>query len=452
MIWPKVRIDSVGEVQAGRQRSANIVTGMPRPYLRVANVFDGYIDYQDVLRMPFTDREFSIYSLKPGDILLNEGQSLELVGRSAIYDGPPNKHCFQNTLVRFRPSENIDPLYAQIVFQHMLATGVFSSIASRTTSIAHLGVSRFASLLITLPPIAEQLSIAKTLSTWDQGIRNLSDLIAAKIRFKQGILRRLLSGKLRPGKLSRIRFSSSLSEPILKNALSATAVEVERRLNGTSYDEGIPKLDACPQGWRTIKLEDMLKTAQRPVKLRPERTYQLVTAKRYRAGIVPREELRGEQIKTPTQFETKAGDFLISRRQIVHGACGLVPPSLDGAIVSNEYSCLQMSGELDPVFFEYLTHTKYIQRTFYQSSVGVTVEKMIFRLEKWLEYQIHVPPLAEQQLIVAVLSRLDQEIVLLDCQQKALTKQKQGLMQKILTGEVRVPLSQRKSRSKTGTT
>ena len=61
--WPKVRIDEVGHVQAGRQRSPSIVAGLMRPYLRVANVHDGYIDYHDVLEMPFSDAEFETFSL-----------------------------------------------------------------------------------------------------------------------------------------------------------------------------------------------------------------------------------------------------------------------------------------------------------------------------------------------------------------------------------------------------
>ena len=72
------------------------------PYLRVANVFDGWIDYSDVLEMDFTPTERETFSLLPNDLLLNEGQSLELVGRSSMYLGKPNRYCFQNTLVRFR--------------------------------------------------------------------------------------------------------------------------------------------------------------------------------------------------------------------------------------------------------------------------------------------------------------------------------------------------------------
>ena len=438
--WPKVRLDAVGEIQAGRQRSASIVTGTPRHYLRVANVFDGFIDYHDVLQMPFRDSEFETYVLKPGDILLNEGQSLQLVGRSAIYQGPENTYCFQNTLIRFRPSEAIDTQYARFAFQRMLITGVFASIASRTTSIAHLGVERFASLPIPLPPLEEQRAISAVLTVWDRGIRQVSDMIAGKLRFKQGLMLQLLAGKRRITSRLIGQRPGMTTDAVIRLGLSATAVAVERGLQGKSYDEGIPKLDARPYGWKTRRLAELLFPIERPVALQPQETYQLVTAKRYRAGIVAREELRGNQIKTSTQFETKEGDFLISRRQIVHGACGLVPKHLDGAIVSNEYSCLRMSDDLDPLFFEYVTHTKYMQRTFYQSSVGVAVEKMIFRIDNWLDYTIHLPPIAEQRRIVFTLAAIDREIILLDHWQKMVTQQKKALMQRLLTGQVRMKL------------
>src|SRR5690242_5304241 len=76
--WRLVRVEEIGEVQGGRQRNPD-AAGTPRPYLRVANVFDGRIDTSHVLEMPFTDDEFARYVLRTGDVLLNEGQSLELV-------------------------------------------------------------------------------------------------------------------------------------------------------------------------------------------------------------------------------------------------------------------------------------------------------------------------------------------------------------------------------------
>lgn len=326
-------------------------------------------------------------------------------------------------------------LYYTLLFNPVLKQMVDSVAGSNYPAIT---ASIVADLRVPLFSGEEQFQIAAALSKWDQGIRNLNDLIAVKVRLKQALMRQLLTGRQRI-KLRRLGQSPTRrTEESFDLGLSATAIEVERGLNGKSYDEGIAKLGICPQGWETRKLQELLSIAQRPVRLEPDQTYSLVTAKRYRAGIVPREQLRGEQIKTATQFETKSGDFLISRRQIVHGACGLVPASLDGAIVSNEYSCLRMSDKLDPAFFEYLTHTKYMQRSFYQSSVGVTVEKMIFRIDKWLDYEIHLPPISEQKQIVGLLGSFDKEIVLLDRLQKALADQRDGLLHKLLTGQMRV--------------
>lgn len=310
------------------------------------------------------------------------------------------------------------------------------------TAQPKLNLASCQSIPVLIPPVEEQKVIAAVFSTWDRGIRQLTDLIAAKVRFKQGLMQQLLTGKRRlPQPYHNNDTFDLVPESILSLGLSATAVEVERGLNAKSFDEGIPQLHQRPDGWKTIRFSDLLYPVQRPLSLKPDREYQLVTAKRYRAGIVPREVLRGDQIKTTTQFEAKSGDFLISRRQIVHGACGLVPQSLDGAVVSNEYSCLRAKEELDPLFLEYFTHTTYLQRTFYQASVGVTVEKMIFRLDEWMRYEIHLPPIDEQRRIVSLLSAIDREIVLLDRQQKMLSVQKKGLMQKLLTGQIRVPMN-----------
>lgn len=77
--WEWEKISQVGDVRLGRQRSPRNHTGdYMRPYLRVANVFEARIDTSDILWMNFTPDEFDTYQLRYGDVLLNEGQSLEL--------------------------------------------------------------------------------------------------------------------------------------------------------------------------------------------------------------------------------------------------------------------------------------------------------------------------------------------------------------------------------------
>jgi len=81
--------------------------------------------------------------LRDGDILLNEGHSRELVGRSAIFRGEVRGACFQ-TLVRFRLAPSNLSAFAQRYFQYCLNSGTFAAIAKQTTSIAHLGAQSLA--------------------------------------------------------------------------------------------------------------------------------------------------------------------------------------------------------------------------------------------------------------------------------------------------------------------
>ena len=100
--------------------------------IRVANVFEARIDTTDVLSMNFTPEEQEVYNLEKGDILLNEGQSAELVGRPALYEGDPPSVCFQNTLVRFRSGGAVKPEFALIVFRRFGSHTTMSASAPST--------------------------------------------------------------------------------------------------------------------------------------------------------------------------------------------------------------------------------------------------------------------------------------------------------------------------------
>jgi restriction endonuclease S subunit len=192
--WSTVR-DS-GSVQLGRQRSPEHESGRyMAPYLRVANVFDGFIDYSDTQRMNFTPSERRVYDLQQGDILINEGQSLELVGRCAIFDGPDGM-CFQNTLIRYRPKQLL-PEFSRLIFKYWLEIGEFARISKQTTSIAHLGVTRFAEMPIPIAPPEEQLRIVAMFSSV---ARRLAEENARTSKFrliKTSLTDDLLTGRVR---------------------------------------------------------------------------------------------------------------------------------------------------------------------------------------------------------------------------------------------------------------
>lgn len=192
--FPRVR--DVGEVRMGKQLSPSSRDfGEQLPYLRVANVLDGWIDYSDIKTMWFSESERKVHRLLPGDILLNEGQSLDLVGRSAIFRGHTEVVYFQNTLVRFRPCEGLSPEYAQAVFSYWLTSGVFAGIAKQTTSIAHLGGERFANLPFPMISAGEQERIGRMLHVWDEKISGEESALAKLRTLRAGLINDLLSGR-----------------------------------------------------------------------------------------------------------------------------------------------------------------------------------------------------------------------------------------------------------------
>jgi len=201
---------------------------------------------------------------------------------------------------------------------------------------------------------------------------------------------------------------------------------------------GLPQLRTLPTGWSRDPIGKHLREVRRPVSMADNEVYRLVTAKRARGGIVPREELSGREISVKSQFTIEEGDFLISKRQIVHGACGLVPQELSGAIVSNEYGVLRSRQSIDSRFLSYLSHSIYFQQTCFHSATGVHIEKMIFKLDKWLEWEFDLPPLPEQKKIVEILSTWDQAIETTENLLANAEGQRQAFMQQLLTGNRRL--------------
>lgn len=201
--WLLVKIADVGRVQLGRQRSPRHHFGeYMRPYLRVANVFENRIDISDILMMNFTPEEFKTYQLHYGDILLNEGQSVELIGRPAIYRDELPGSCFQNTLVRFSSFSGVNPEYSLCVFRSYFHNGMFQRIAKLTTTMAHLGAGRFSNLPFPLPPLLEQKEIISKISQLEFIAENTTCIIDYNLkradRLHQSILKRAFQGKLVP--------------------------------------------------------------------------------------------------------------------------------------------------------------------------------------------------------------------------------------------------------------
>jgi len=251
---------------------------------------------------------------------------------------------------------------------------------------------------IDLPPIPEQRKIADILGTWDKALEKLDALIAARAHRKKALMQQLLAGTLR-----------------------------------------LP--DFKKRAWKAVRMSDALERVFRPVEVEQSESLALVSIRRRLGGLFRRPDVLASEYKTQDLHAIAAGDFLISKRQVVHGAWAIVEPEFDGALVSKEYAIFVNHAPemLDMRFFAWLAQTPRMLRLARVASTGVHVEKLIFDPDVFLREQIRIPgDIKEQAAIAAILDTADAELRLLSDKRTALDQQKRGLMQQLLTGKVRV--------------
>ena len=267
-----------------------------------------------------------------------------------------------------------------------------------TQAVPILSKSDFSDFPVNIPPLPEQHKIADILSTWDEALEKLDALIAAKDRRKKAIMQQLLSG--------RLRFPGFAKQP-----------------------------------WKTSRMNQLLERVFRPIEWSPEMSLSLVSLRRRYGGLFRRPDVIGSEYKTQDLHELRAGDFLVSKRQVVHGAWAFVTPEFEGGHVSKEYAIFEniAPAKLHMPFFAWLSQTPRMIRLARVASTGVHIEKLIFDPDVFLRESIRIPgDIAEQQKIAAVLDTADAELRLLLAQRTALDQQKRGLMQRLLTGKIRV--------------
>lgn len=193
-----------------------------------------------------------------------------------------------------------------------------------------------------------------------------------------------------------------------------------------------------PDDWKEFPLQSVLMTSSNPAQMDDSANYKLVTVKRNFGGVVERGAFLGKNILVKTQYYIATNDFLISKRQVSHGACGIVPQELDSSIVSNEYNIFRANEKLMNIhFFQNYVQLPHFKKKFYDYSDGIHIEKLLFKTKSWLRLQIPFPSLTEQEKIVEIIQTWDEAIE----KQEALIEQKvlykKGVMQKLLSGEVR---------------
>lgn len=156
--FAETTLGEVGRVAYGLQKAPSNRPGQfARPYLRVANVQRWRLDLSEVKEIEVPDEAMSRFRLEPGDILLCEGNSADLVGRGAIWQGEIPDCVHQNHVLRVRLSQQLArPRFVLAVINSQIGTSHFRASAKRTTNLASINSREVAALRFPLPPLDVQ--------------------------------------------------------------------------------------------------------------------------------------------------------------------------------------------------------------------------------------------------------------------------------------------------------
>lgn len=198
-------------------------------------------------------------------------------------------------------------------------------------------------------------------------------------------------------------------------------------------DSKIPeiRLKGFSGKWGEKPIGKILSETKRPIVLEDNQRYELVTVKRRNGGVVSRGYLWGREILVKNYSQLQTGDFLISKRQVVHGATGIVPAELNKAIVSNEYLVAVGNNEIATEFLTIIASLPDMRKKFFLSSYGVDIEKLFFDVEDWKKRSITIPTSPEQTQIVGYFRELDSLIWLQQRKHDKLVTLKQAMLRKI---------------------
>jgi type I restriction enzyme S subunit len=158
-----------------------------------------------------------------------------------------------------------------------------------------------------------------------------------------------------------------------------------------------------------VRLGSVLSRTGAAIEADPSREYSEITVRLWGKGVVERGRVSGAQING-RRYVAKTGNFIASRIDARNGAMGLVPESLDGGLVTNDFPLFQANKErLDLDYLGWLSRTAGFVELCLRASEGTT-NRVRLKEDRFLALEIPLPPLPEQRRIVVRVEGLAAQI------------------------------------------
>ncbi|MEA5079499.1 MAG: restriction endonuclease subunit S [Anaerolineaceae bacterium] len=360
--------------------------------IQLADIGDGFFLNKSSRYLTYNKaKDLNCTFLNNGDILV--ARMPDPIGRACIFTdiGRPAISVVDVCIIRVNNSV-VNRWLMYVINSKLIRNEIISRRGGSTRP--RIARRELEALEIPTPPFSEQMKIADTLSTWDRAIERVQRLIEAKKRQKNQLVSRLLSGQK--------RFPNFQDE------------------------------------WKQVKLGTFLHPKFRKV-VKPAGAYLRLGIRSHGKGTFTSVVDDPETIALTHLFQARKDDLIVNITFAWEGAIALVGPDGDGALVSHRFpTYVFVTSKMLPEYFKHLMVT---DRFFYELdliSPGGAGRNRVMNKGDFLKITVTIPGVEEQKKIAGVLGGMDEQIALLKKYLEKLKEQKKGLMQKLLTGEIRV--------------
>ena len=401
--WETKQLKELGQFSKGRGIKRDDVSYEGLPCIRYGELYTRYQDYilEVASRIPPSVAATAL-PIKTGDLLFaGSGETAEEIGRCAAYLGEEQAYAGGDVIVLTPSGQN------SIYLGHLMNSPIVSAQKARLgqgDAVVHIYINNLAQVEIELPPIDEQRAIAEALSDVDGLLNALNALIAKKQAIKQATMQQLLTGKTRlPG------FSGAWETKQLGELGEISGAGVDKKV---SPNEAPVRLVNYLDVYNKTFLYS--KDLNHEVSARPDQVRRCVVEK-------------GDIFFTPS---SEVPDDI--------GSSAVAMEDISDGVYSYHVVRLRLKTNWDLCFRAYIFDTdEFLNQASRQCEGSGT--RYVISLPKFRAMTVRFPPdIEEQHAIASVLSDMDAEITALEERRDKTRAIKQGMMQQLLTGRVRL--------------